>query len=134
MPFFFFLLSPSQFTEIMFVDEANQQRAYFSRSSGGQLVANGNYGKQANTYGLWDGHGVASTGYQYQLGICDHSFYSGFMVSGYTNCYKKCNSWCGDTRSDYYRTASTSGSYAGVAFKTNGHKPVPQKIMSVGLR
>ncbi|KAM7432389.1 hypothetical protein ABFA07_017160 [Porites harrisoni] len=98
------------------------------------IRAAGNYGKQANAYALWEGFGAMNSGYSYQLLICDHSFYTGFIVSGYTNCYKYCHSWCGDTSSPYFRTASTSSSYKGVAFNTNGHRPVSTRLMSVGLR
>lgn len=93
------------------------------------------FGNAAAT-GLWDGVGT-NTNFNYQLLVCDHSFYSGFFVSGLTgNCYKQCNSWCGDTSSPYFRTASTSSSYNGVAFNTNGHSPnrVSNRLISVGLR
>ena len=101
------------------------------------ITAASNYGNQANAYGLWDGFGAMNSAYSYQLLICDHAFYTGFFVSGYTgNCYKHCNSWCGDTNSPYFRTASTSSYYSGVAFNTNGHHPnvVGNRLMSVGLR
>ena len=90
----------------------------------------------AAAMGLWDGVGT-NTNFNYQLLVCDHSFYSGFFVSGLTgNCYKQCNHWCGDTSSPYFRTASTSSSYNGVAFNTNGHSPnrVSNRLISVGLR
>ena len=93
------------------------------------------FGNAAAT-GLWDGVGT-NTNFNYQLLVCDHLFYSGFFVSGLTgNCYKQCNSWCGDTSSPYFRTASTSSSYNGVAFNTNGHSPnrVSNRLISVGLR
>ena len=75
-----------------------------------------------------------NSGYAYQLLICDTSFLTGFFVSGYTNCYKQCNSWCSDTKSPYFRTATTQSSYKGVAFNTNGHRSVSTRLMSVGLR
>lgn len=40
------------------------------------LVAQGNYGTQLP--GLFQGGGIADTGYKYQLLICDVPFYSGF--------------------------------------------------------
>ena len=98
-------------------------------------MAAANYGKSASAFGLWDGIG-ASSAYSYQLLICDITFYSGFFVSGYTNCYKQCNNWCGDTNSPYFRTAPTDSRQKGVAFNTNGHYPhVPKnRLISVGLR
>ena len=75
-----------------------------------------------------------NSGYAYQLLICDHSFYTGFFVSGYTNCYKQCNHWCSDTKSPYFRTASTSSGFKGVAFNINGHRSVSTRLVSVGLR
>ena len=84
--------------------------------------------------GLWLSRGVATTSHEYQLLISDHSFYSGFFISGYTNCYKRCNSWCGDTLTPYFRSASTHSGYAGVAFNVNGHRLRSSRLMSVGLR
>ena len=82
----------------------------------------------------WDAVG-ASRSYSYQLLICDISFYSGFMVAGFTrNCYKRCNFWCGDYSSPYFRTASTRSGLKGVAFNANGHRSVKARLMSVGLR
>jgi len=99
------------------------------------MIAELNYGKTASAYGLWDGMGAMSNAYAYQLLICNHSFYSGFFVSGYTNnCYKRCVQWCGDGKSPYFRTASTSAAYKGVAFNTNGAKALGNRLMSVGLR
>ncbi|XP_044176300.1 uncharacterized protein LOC114957932 [Acropora millepora] len=122
------------FTEIMFVDHQTGNKVYFKRKSNLPVKAAANYGKTGSALGLWDAVG-ASRSYSYQLLICDTSFYSGFMVSGFTgNCYKKCNSWCGDTRSPYFRTAATNSGYKGVAFNANGHRPVSSRLMSVGLR
>ncbi|KAJ7370217.1 hypothetical protein OS493_033562 [Desmophyllum pertusum] len=122
------------FTEIIFVDHQTGAKAYFKRQTNQSITAANNYGIGAGTYGLWDGMGAADTAYSYQVMICDTSFYSGFFVSGYTNCYKVCNGWCGDGGSPYFRTASTSASYKGVAFNTNGHRSVGSRLISVGLR
>jgi len=118
----------------MFVDHQTEDRAYFKRRESPPIMATVNYGKTADTYGLWDGVGTDNT-YYYQLLICDHSFYSGFFVSGFTsNCFKLCSSWCGDIHSPFFRTASTSPSYKGVAFNINGHKPLHNRLISVGVR
>ena len=69
-----------------------------------------------------------------QLLIRDTSFYSGFFVSGYTNCYKDCDDWRGDFDSPYFRTASNDSLYSGVAFNTNGARPLNKSVISVGLR
>lgn len=124
------------FSEIMFIDHQTGKKAYFKRRSKVSITAANNYGNIASSYGLWDGVGV-NNAYSYQLLICDTSFFTGFFVSGYTgSCYKQCNSWCGDTASPYFRTASTSSSYKGVAFNTNGHSPnIPSnRLISVGMR
>ncbi|KAJ7386655.1 calcium ion binding [Desmophyllum pertusum] len=127
------------FTEIMLVDHVTGAKCYFKREATNHdlpITAAANYGNAASTYGLWHGVG-ASNAYHYQLLICDHSFFSGFFVSGYTsNCYKRCNSWCGDKASPYFRTASTDAGYKGVAFNTNGHYPNVRsnRLVSVGLR
>lgn len=101
------------------------------------MKAADNYGKRADSYGLWDGFGSMNSAYSYQLLICNTAFYRGFFVSGYTGCYKYCDSWCGDTTSPYFRTSSTTGSlYKGVAFNINGHQTyvLNKRLMSVGLR
>jgi len=124
------------FTEIIFIDHQTGNKAYFKRNSSLSITAAAIYGKNGSASGLWDGVGT-NKAYSYQLLFCDHSFYSGFFVSGYTNtCYKKCHNWCGDTYSPYFRTASTDSRYGGVAFNTNGHEPnvVGNRLMSVGLR
>ena len=122
-----------QFTEIIFLDYQTLAKVYFKRRTNQSITANLNYGNGASTYGLWDGVGV-SDAYDYQLLICDTSFYSGFFVSGYTNCYKLCNHWCNDHFSPYFRTATTSSSYSGVAFNTNGERALNERPTSVGLR
>ena len=119
----------------MFIDHQTKHKAYFKRQDNLALTAAENYGKTGEAHGLWDGKGTNNT-YEYQLLICDDSFYSGFFVSGFTDCFKRCNTWCGDTNSPYFRTASTDSSYKGVAFNTNGHHPnmVNKRLISVGLR
>ena len=123
-----------QFTEIIFVDHQTGDKAHFKRKTNLPIKAVGNYGKRASTYGLWEGFGAMNSGYSYQLLICDVSFYTGFFVSGYTNCYKQCTGWCHDRKSPYFRTAATNSGYKGVAFNTNGHRSVSTRLMSVGLR
>ena len=130
--FFFVFFFCLQFREILFVDETTNEKAFFTYKLNSSLVAEGNY--QTRISGLWLGGGVATTNHEYQLLICDHSFYSGFFISGYKNCYKRCNSWCGDMFTPYFRSASTDSSYAGVAFNVNGHRSRSSRLMSVGLR
>ena len=92
-----------------------------------------NYGNAAGTYGLWDGFGTKNDSYVFQLLICDHPFYRGFFVSGYTGeCYKQCDKWCADFDSPYFRTATSSST--GVAFNSNGARSHSKRLMSVGLR
>ena len=118
----------------MFVDHQTGSKVYFKPKSNHSVKAAANYGKSGSAFGLWDAMG-ASRSYSYQLLICDNLFYTGFMVSGFTHsCYKQCFSWCYDTGSPYFRTASTSSLYKGVAFNVNGHRPVSNRLMSVGLR
>ena len=117
----------------MFLDHQTLAKVYFKRRTNQSITANLNYGNGASTYGLWDGVGV-SDAYLYQLLICDTSFYSGFFVSGYTNCYKDCDHWRGDYVSPYFRTASTSSHFSGVAFNTNGARALDKRLISVGLR
>ena len=118
----------------MFVDEDAKQSAYFSRDSNAIMTPAGNYGDKSQIFKLFTAHGAASKSIKYQLLICNTSFYKGFFVSGYTDCYKKCDSWCGDTSSIYFRTATSSASYKGVAFNQNGHSSKTSKLMSVGIR
>ena len=120
----------------MFIDHESGNKAFFKRQDNLAITAAENYGKTGKAHGLWEGKGTDNT-YKYQLLICDDSFYSGFFVSGYTaDCFKRCNAWCSDKKSPYFRTASTHASYKGVAFNTNGHHPViiSNRLMSIGLR
>lgn len=120
----------------MFIDHQTGKKVSFKRRSKVPITVANNYGNIASTYGLWDGVG-ANNAYSYQLLICDTAFFTGFFVSGHTgNCYKQCDSWCGDKASPYFRTASTNANYKGVAFNVNGHYPnIPSnRLISVGLR
>ncbi|KAL9973365.1 hypothetical protein ACROYT_G019815 [Oculina patagonica] len=121
-----------QFQQILFVDETTGDKAFFSNMFSSTLVAAGNYG--AKLPELWVGGGIADTSYEYQLLICDDPFFSGFMISGYTGCYKQCDYWCGDYSSPFFRSAATSASYAGVAFNVNGARALSNRLISVGLR
>ena len=126
----------------VYIDHQTGSKAYFTQRDQTPIKAAGNYGKGGSAYGLWDrvlmgGVGASSnTHLDYQLLICDHSFFSGFFVSGYTGCYKYCNAWCGDSLSPYFRTASTNLRFNGVAFDENGHRALSNRliIISVGLR
>jgi hypothetical protein len=122
-----------QFTSVMFVDEKSKQKAVFA-NNGSTISIVGNYNKKADAYGLWTAKGKASTQYKYQLLICDTSFYKGLHISGYTNCYKKCDYWCGDGSSPYFRTAATSKYYTGVAFNQQGARRRPNRLISAGIR
>ena len=118
----------------MFIDHQTGSKAYFKRTSNHSVKAAANYENSGSALGLWDAVG-ASRSYSYQLLICDNSFYSGFMVSGFTgDCYKHCVSWCMDDSSPYFRTATTDSRFNGVAFNANGHRAVSSRLMSVGLR
>ncbi|XP_028412638.1 uncharacterized protein LOC114535537 [Dendronephthya gigantea] len=123
------------FTEVIFVDEKSKQKAAFKKS-GSPVTFNGNYNKQANAYGLWTAQGVATTQYKYQMLICDSAFYKGLHFSGFTkNCYKRCNYWCGDNTPVYFRTSCFSSQGCnGAAFNENGHKPLPNRLISAGIR
>ena len=114
------------------MDETTGDKAIFTYKLSSTLIAAGNYGIKLQ--GLWRGGGVADTSYEYQLMICDMPFYSGFFVSGFTNCYKQCVHWCADLISPYFRTATSSSGFGGVAFNVNGHRPNSKRLISVGLR
>ncbi|KAL9973361.1 hypothetical protein ACROYT_G019811 [Oculina patagonica] len=129
-----FIYRGTEFREILFVDETSGDKAFFTYKLSSTLVAAGNY--KTRLPERWTAGGIADTSYEYQLLICDHHFYSGFFISGYTNnCKKHCHNWCGDLSSPYFRSASTNtGSYGGVAFNVNGHRPLSSRLISVGLR
>ena len=115
------------------MDETTGEKAFFTYKLSSTLVAAENYGTQLP--GLWVGGGIADTSYEYQLLICDAALYTGFFISGKpTDCYKQCHNWCSDGTSPYFRSASTSGNLAGVAFNVNGHRSLSNRLISVGLR
>ena len=117
----------------MFVDEQTKEKAFFTYRLNSPLVASENYGTPLA--GLWIGGGVADKNFEYQLVICDHSFYSGFIVSGFLhNCFKQCQLWCSDGTSPFFRTATSVARYSGVAFNVNGHQILNNTLISVGLR
>ena len=117
----------------MYVDDKTEDKAIFTYKFNSTIVANENYGTPLP--GLWIGGGVADQSYEYQLIICDHLFYSGFLVSGFIySCYKVCYSWCADLISPYFRTSASEIQYSGVAFNVNGHRPLSNRLISVGLR
>ena len=124
----------------MFIDHETGRKAYFTRRGQTPIKAadTGYRYNNGSVYGLWDGvlpDGLGASNYHsYQLLICDHPFFSGFFVSGYTHCYKHCGSWCDDRRSRYFRTASKDSGYKGVAFNENGHRALSNRLISVGLR
>ena len=114
------------------MDEKSKQKAAFTKN-GSAITLHGNYNKHAQTYGLWTPMGVASTQYDYQLMICDSSSYDGLHISGYTKCYKYCNSWCSDRVSPYFRTSAPKYS-TGVAFNEPGFQALPNRLISAGIR
>ena len=119
----------------MFVDEQSKEKAIFT-SNGPKINFSGNYNKKADVYGLWSAGGVASTQYEYQMLICDTTFYKGLHFSGFANgCYKRCDDWCHDKSSAYFRTSAVSRpNYLGVAFNENGHSPTSNRLISAGIR
>ncbi|CAH3141052.1 unnamed protein product [Porites evermanni] len=130
-----------KFSEIIFIDHQTGNKSYFTNAGVTKIKADGNYGNRADTYGLWHGFGSMNDDYEYQLLICDNEFYSGFLVSGYRKivvsergCYKECSDWCGDFTSPYFRTAANGSDGNGVAFNTNGHRSLANRLISVGLR
>lgn len=134
------------FNSVLYVDHANAKKAWFGRETGATRVVEGDLGYSAggNAAGLFYGFGEADTanGRRYQLNACDEVWMSvGLMVTGYTNCFKQCGNWCGDTTTQYFRTdgdiaiaPGPQNAYKGVAFAENGHTNVTYKLMSVGVR
>jgi len=125
------------FREVLYVNHKSNEKAWFSRNKSNTITINGcgyNSGCKGNS--LWKGYGAAETNYDYQLLICDNSWmWTGLFMSGYSNCWKDCNSWCSDTNTMYFRTDGDDQiSYNGVSFAENGHKNVEYKTMSVGIR
>lgn len=129
----FFLNIILQFREILFVDELKGDQAFFTYQFGSSLVPAGNYQRQFP--GFWRAGGVADTRYNYELLICNTNFYSGFIVTGhFYYCRKRCTFWCSDMISPFFRSATTSRAFTGVAFNVNGHMPLNSSLISVGLR
>ena len=128
------------FTTVLYVRHSDNAKAWFTRNSPGNIVASStNWFVSGSAYGLFTGHGVANTSYSYQLNICDAGWmWTGFMITGYTSCFKDCNNWCGDTSSPYYRPdGSDTSAYRGTAFNQNGHNSsgaLPSTLLSMGVR
>ncbi|XP_066017603.1 uncharacterized protein [Pocillopora verrucosa] len=125
-----------QFTEIIFEDHQTGKKIYFKSRNNQAIKASLNYGKSANSYGLWDGVG-ADPAYSYQLLICDDPFYRGFLISAHTGgCFKTCTDWCADDSASFFRTAFTNskGEKGGVAFGEKGHAVQDKRRISIGLR
>ncbi len=126
------------FTDVLYVNHNNGQKAWFyAQNNTPMTISNLGYNASGATAGtLFTAGGVASTSWNYQLNVCDSNWmWVGLMMTGYTNCYKQCGSWCGDTSSPYFRTdGDNGGNYNGVAFNQNGHTNVGYQTMSVGIR
>ncbi|MBM4353506.1 MAG: hypothetical protein FJ109_06865 [Deltaproteobacteria bacterium] len=125
------------FNGVMYVNHDASQKAWFLRDSEAKVtIAGVGYNVSGEQLGYWTAKALASNGYKYQLNVCDGGWmWVGLMMTGYTNCWKQCGSWCGDTGSPYFRTdGDDGGSYNGVSFNENGHKNVAYRTMSVGIR
>ena len=125
----------------MFIDHETGRKASFTRRSQTPITAADNYRyNHGGVNGLWDrvlSDRLGASHHTYhanQLLICDNLFFSGFFISGYTHCYKRCHWWCADRISRYFRTSSTNPGYKGVAFNENGHRLLSNRLISVGLR
>ena len=114
------------------MNETTGKKAFFQYQGNHALVAAENYGVKLPA--PWNGGGVAVLKYNYQLLICDTPFFAGFFMSGYKRCQKRCDSWCGDKTTSYFRSATSSPQYSGVAFNENGHCALSKKLISVGLK
>lgn len=135
------------FKEVIYVQHSTGAKDWFSRDSGTTLKVSDYIGtnnvisNNASTWGLWTGKGGANTSYKYQLLMADNVWMQvGLMISGYTSCWKSPGAWCNDTSTNFYRIngegngVNNTGSYNGVAFRTNGHRTVASQLMSVGVR
>ena len=125
------------YKEVLYVNHENSDKAWFSSDNGeNQIIAKCGYNGGCIGKSLWTAHGVAVGNIKYQLLICDlNGLETGIFISGFTNCWKKCNNWCNDRSTPYFRTDGDKGStYNGVAFNENGHRNVSYKTMSVGIR
>jgi hypothetical protein len=85
----------------------------------------------------------------YQLLACGGGHGTGLFMSGLkatSTCadgWKTCSSWCNDQGSDYFRMAfspranymyTTNVNFTGVAFRENGHREMPRRLVSAGIR
>jgi len=125
------------FNSVMYINHDNAQKAWFSRDGGASITLEQmGYNTSGEQLGHWSSEALAPTNYKYQLNICDEGWmWVGLMMTGYSNCWKQCGSWCGDTSLAYFRTdGDNGGSYNGVSFDQNGHTNVSYKTMSVGIR
>jgi subtilisin-like proprotein convertase family protein len=126
------------FSELLYVNHTSNQSAWFSRDGGGALkMSSTNYNTSGGDFGQWSAvGGVANGNFKYQLNICDAGWmWTGLMLTGYTNCWKQCGAWCGDTQTPYFRVdGDDGGDYNGLAFNENGHQNVGGKLLSVGIR
>ena len=126
------------FSQVLYVNHDTNQKAWFKRNDPAKVTIMGKgYFLGGSDLGLWTAGGVANTAYSYQLNICDAGWmWVGLMITGYTNCWKQCNSWCSDTSTPYYRMdGDDGGNYNGIAFNENGHNNgLSYKTMSVGIR
>ena len=125
------------FNSVLYVNHDNDQKAWFSRDNGAKITMEQmGYNTSGEQLGHWSSEALAPSNYSYQLNICDEGWmWVGLMITGYSNCWKQCGSWCSDTSLAYFRTdGDNGGSYNGVSFNQNGHTNVSYKIMSVGIR
>ncbi|MDM7481599.1 MAG: fibrinogen-like YCDxxxxGGGW domain-containing protein [Halomonas sp.] len=135
------------FNEVLYVDHASGEKDWFTRQTQGQIVLgdyvfNGRLNLSGSTFGLWTGKGGANTSYPYQLTVGDNVWMQvGLMMSGYSGgCWKSPDNWCLDTVTNFYRVdgegngVSDSNLYGGVAFRTNGHRELGPRLISVGIR
>jgi hypothetical protein len=128
------------FQEVLTVNHATRAQAWFKQVDTPKnfTLSATNYFASGPSLGLWSGYGAAATtAYFYQFAICDaaSNFSPGLFFSGYFgNCYKQCNSWCGDVSSNYFRVDSSVAGFSGVAWNENGHRDVASKLVSYGVR
>jgi hypothetical protein len=73
------------FNDLVAINHENGQKAWFKRQTRSAIRASStNYYVTGSAFGLWTGFGVATTGYSYQLGICESTsdLAPGFWMSG----------------------------------------------------
>jgi hypothetical protein len=124
------------FSAVIYVNHEGGTKAWFERAAGAPFkISAVGYNVSGEQLGLWNAKAGVGAG-SYQLNVCDGGWmWVGLMMTGYTNCWKQCGSWCGDTSTAYFRTdGDDGGSYNGVAYAENGHTNVSYKTMSVGIR